>query len=256
MKFVALLVLCLTVAGCISDDVKTNAPALAPLNDTGVTVCMSGVWEQEDCANTDRHAQDGMHGRDADAAIVKAGTGLAGFDFTKRDATGAAIPDQAAVWQEDAWVCVEDSVTGLLWEVKSGDANAVRYGNHTYSWHAPNGSANGGNAGATNGGVCTGVDCDTAAYITLANNAAWCGQSDWRLPTVSELLSIADQSRANPPLDSAIFPNSAYNAHWTSQTVAFNPEFAWYVYFTAAGNGIINKTNAAHIRLVSGGLLQ
>ena len=252
--------MCLAVVGCMGNKETVDAPPLAPLNDTGVALCMSAAWEPENCTSTDRPGQDGQHGRDSGIPAVKLGSGSAGFDFIKRDAAGFALNDQQVAWSENAddmaWDCVEDNVTGLVWEVKSANANMLRYSNHTYSWYQPLDRSNGGNAGVANSGACVGSDCDTAAYIAQANTLAWCGRTDWRLPSVSELLSIADQSRANPPLDGAIFPNSAYNAHWTSQTVAFNPEFAWYVYFTAAGNGIINKTNAAHIRLVSGGLLQ
>ena len=259
LKFVVVLAMSLVIAGCISGDVADDALPSVPLNDTGVALCMSAAWEQENCTSTNRPGQDGQYGRDSAVPAMKLGSGSAGFDFIKRDAAGFALNDQLVDWSENtdgmAWDCVEDNVTGLVWEVKSVNANAQRYSNHTYSWYQPNDGLNGGNAGVANGGSCLGSDCDTAAYITQANASARCGRTDWRLPSVSELLSIADQSRANPPLDITVFPNSAYNAHWTSQSVAFNPEFAWYVYFTAAGNGIINKSNTAHVRLVSGGVI-
>ena len=248
--------LLLATAGCLSKDIADEPAAITPLNDTGVTVCMSPEWMQEPCDATSHLGQDGQQGRDAVASLSKAGTGAAGFDFTKLSADGAELEDQALAWSEDggamAWSCARDNVTGLVWEVKSGDSSALHYGGHTYTWYQP-AINNGGVAGVVDGGVCVGSACDTTAFAAEANSYALCGKTDWRLPSVSELLSIADQSRANPPLDTNIFPNSAFNAHWTSQTVAFEPDFAWYVYFTAAGNGLINKSNVAHIRLVSGG---
>lgn len=240
----------------MSKDNNDELPRRTPLNDTGVTVCMSSEWAQEACDETDRPNQDGQSGRDADSSLTKEGSGSAGFDFSKLSATGVPLAEQSLAWAEEdgsmAWSCVRDNVTGLVWEVKSSDDTSLHSSGHTYSWYQP-AMGNGNVAGVVDGGVCVGSSCDTAAFAAVVNASALCGLTDWRLPTVSELLSIADQSRANPPLDTDVFPNSSLNAHWTSQTVAFDPDFAWYVYFTAAGNGMINKSNAAHIRLVSGG---
>lgn len=223
-------------------------PATAPLNDTGVAVCLSADWQAEDCRTTALGQQDGAHGRDA-SIIAKTGGGRAGFDFTKLANDGSALPSDAS-----DWACVRDNVTGLVWEVKSPDIAAAGYKGHTYTWYEPT-LNNGGVAGTPDGGDCAIDSCDTQAYQNHVNARGVCGISHWRLPTVAELLSIADQSQANPPLDTEYFPQSDYNAHWTQQTVAGEPDFAWYVYFTAAGNGKIAKDTVARIRLVAEALV-
>ena len=223
-------------------------PAITTLNDTGVKICLSANWEVEPCDNSALSQQDGAHGRDARAEgslLVKSGGGSAGFDFTKLANDGSPLAIDAS-----EWACVRDNVTGLIWEAKSADSQAVNYKRHTYTWYEPS-LNNGGVAGVINGGTCAIASCDTQAYQEHFNNEAICGISHWRLPTVSELLSIADQSQANPPLDTQYFPQSDFNAHWTRQTVAGEPDFAWYVYFTAAGNGKIAKDTVARIRLVA-----
>lgn len=236
------------VIACGGSTSPTQKP-LQALNDTGVGECLSADWVGITCEAT---GQDGEQGRDAkarDAVLVKIGAGASGFDFTKLNMAGQPLPDTA-----DDWQCVRDNLTQHVWQVKSASASSPHYVNNTYSWYDANPATNGGNAGAQNLGSCVGSQCDTADYIAQMNTAwHWCGLSNWRLPTINELLSIADQSQINPPLDTRYFPYNSLNAHWTSQTVAFNPELAWYVYFTAAGNGNINKSALANIRLVSNG---
>lgn len=234
--------LVLTLLGCGGGP---HAPASrVQLNDTGLLECKDNQWQTVDCIQQPQ--QDGAYGRDANHTLVKLGAGSAAFDFIKIDSDGHPLEAAAGVWP-----CVQDNYTNLLWEIKSSASDTPQYSAHTYSWYQPDSTLNAGNAGVPNGGNCN-DSCDTHAYITWANQQQLCGSNQWRLPTVNELLSIANQSVTNPPLDKSYFPNSAYNAYWTSQTAAFEPENVWYVYFTAAGNGKINKSSQAHIRLVSG----
>lgn len=233
-----------------------------PLNDTGVTDCVLPDSGLTACPEAAAPGQDAEFGRDARAEeglLEKVGSGRAGFDFTKLGESGAPIPVQDQSWVSggsealgSSWRCVKDHVTGLVWEVKKTDSDSPQYSNHSYSWYDDNPDTNGGDAGAQNLGQCAGLEsCDTAAYIEYINQNELCGRDNWRLPDVNELLSIADQSLVNPPLDPLFFPNSNLNAHWTFQTVAFQPDLAWYVYFTGAANGNISKSNRAFIRLVS-----
>jgi len=88
---------------------------IAALNDTGVTGCTDFTNLNQPCPVATLPNQDADQGRDADARnglLTKAGFGEAGFDFTKLDGNGAALPDNTA-----AWNCIKDNVTGLTWEV-------------------------------------------------------------------------------------------------------------------------------------------
>ncbi len=236
------------------------------LNDTGAADCVDALGAAAGCPLAAAPGQDAEHGRDAAARsgrLAKRGAGRSGFDFTKIGADGEPLVIQFSEWEpqgsEDLgsnWACVRDNVSGLVWEIKNADPASERFFGHTYSWHNVDEQTNGGVAGERNLGQCAGTfDCDTAGFITAANEAALCGRTDWRLPSVTELLSIVDHSLINPPVDSAFFPNVSLNAHWTSVTVADNPMLAWYVYFTVGTSGTISKSGRAHIRLVSGDYL-
>lgn len=260
--YTAALMVALSACGS-SNGPGHSKQSYGQLNDTGVTECLTPDSDASTCPEPSAPGQDAEFGRDALASageLKKVGSGRAGFDFTKLGRDGSAISIQDQNWQSDgsedsgtSWRCVQDNATGLVWEIKETDTDTPQYFGHTYSWYDPNPETNGGDAGAQNMGQCAGLErCDTAAYIEYANETEQlCGRQNWRLPSVNELLSIADQSLVNPPLDPLFFPNPNLNAHWTFQTVAFQPELAWYIYFTGADNGNINKSNRAFIRLVN-----
>lgn len=215
---------------------------IAALNDTGVDGCADADNEGRPCPAAAGPGQDGDVGRDADAragALAKVGFGRAGFDFTKIDASGAALPDDATTW-----ACVRDNVTGLIWEVPGNSPQAPT--NDTYSWYESDERVNGGFAGSQNGGVCGLSSCNTKAFVASLNTASLCGFSDWRLPTRRELVSIVDLSLQGPAIDPAVFPNMSpwFNAfYWTSTVSAGTASvgvMAWSVDVTT-GELLLNR---------------
>lgn len=129
--------------------------------------------------------------------------------------------------------CVQDNVTGLIWEQKTDDGG-LRDKDWKYTWYNANSATNGGNAGRANGGSCFnksgGAQCDTAGYVAALNAANYCGYSDWRMPTRMELVGLVDYGRFNPSIN-PVFANTQSNWYWSASPDAGNNLFAWGVYF-------------------------
>lgn len=140
-------------------------------------------------------------------------------NFTKLDATGAALPSDAT-----EWACVKDNNTGLTWEAKTSDG-----GRHdaawTFSWYSSLLKSDLFDAskkvGIVNGGTCAaGSTCDTKDYIRVVRAEKLCGGFTWRLPTLRELNSLVIPSQVGsvPVVDAQYFPDTAAGAsYWTTQ---------------------------------------
>jgi hypothetical protein len=188
---------------------------IAAMNDTGVTGCTDFTTRELPCPIAALPNQDAENGRDGAAqsgSLTKVGFGEAGFDFTKLDANGATLPNDAP-----AWPCIKDNTTGLTWEVPGGSALASI--TNVYTWYQPDDHFNGGTAGFPNGGHCLGSACDTYAFVAALNAAGLCGFHDWRLPTRREMFSLVTFKHAQPAFDPTAFPTMPdyFNAFfWTS----------------------------------------
>lgn len=238
----------------VDDDVVT----LRALNDTGVLQCANETSAGIACSQTAAFpGQDAQFGRDA--TNNENADGVAGFSFTKLDASGVALANQAAQYSTTPWDCVHDEVTGLDWEVKT-DSGDLRDKDWTYSWYNSTGTNDGGSAGTENGGVCVDtVNCDTQKYVSAVNAAGLCGRNDWRLATREELQSIVDFSLFStaPRYDIDYFPNPPLGlslAHWTATPDAAEPTTAWSVNnLQGRAAAIYAKNRAFPVRLVRGG---
>ena len=210
------------------------------------------------------HADRGIPGTGCafgrDATANNDADGAAGFSFTKLDAAGTPLADQAAAYTSNPWDCVQDEVTGLQWEVKTDDGG-LRDKDWTYTWFNSTGINDGGIAGTANGGACVdGSNCDTEKYVNAVNALGMCGRSDWRLATREELQSIADISEFStaPRYDIRFFPNAPTSvfasAYWTSTPDASSPAIAWTVNkLKGRGSAIFAKSRAFPLFLVRGG---
>jgi hypothetical protein len=185
--------------------------------------------------------------------------------YTKISNSGAVLPDVANLGSGDNdWACTKDNKTGLIWEVKSD--NVVLHDKRwSYTWYEPDASKNGGFAGYQNGngntGYCFGSDCDTYAYKNAVNMKGLCGKSDWRLPTVDELMTLVFCSDGKygtdgsctsydtvtkPTISTVYFPNTQYG-YWSSSPVANNYGSAQGVNF---GNGFSFKGLKSYFNFV------
>jgi RHS repeat-associated protein len=111
---------------------------------------------------------------------------------------------------------VQDNNTGLIWQ---------RYENaRPYNWYEASGTYD-----ATNNPSSQNV----CSSLNLGNS------SDWRLPSKKELITILDYSIPNPgpAINMTYFPNIESSLYWSSTTDAYNPNYAWPVYFSNGGFG-------------------
>jgi hypothetical protein len=233
-----------------------SSPSTGRLNDTGIDWCANDTTNFLPCPVASHRGQDGEHGRDARARagqLPKVGGGNAGFDFTKLDANGNALPASAT-----QWACVRDNHTGLIWEVKTTDGG-LRDQYNTYTWYDPNSPD--GNPGTANGGTCTGSTCDTTGFVQAVNAQGLCGASDWRMPTWRELQGIVDYSQSHPAIDTGYFPNTPSSFFWSASPGAFYERLpgninligTWIVLFENGYAGYFPRSYHGLVRLVRGG---
>lgn len=222
------------------------------LNDTGVTACADADINTALCPVSQYPNQDAQNGRDFTHNDPT--DGIAGFSFTKLDANGQPLADQTVDYATTPWACVKDNVTGLMWEVKT-DTQGLHYKYSNYVWYEPN-IPNSGYAGSPIGvgssiGYCdTTWKCNSSDYTARVNNTAYCGYSDWRLPTTSELFGLSSLDPSSN-IDSAYFPDTVGNLpYWSIESYPYDRYQAWFVgsFYINVGN----KSQSYRIRLVRG----
>jgi hypothetical protein len=111
---------------------------------------------------------------------------------------------------------VTDSWTGLFWQALGPSSG--------YTW-----------SGANN--YCAG--------LVLS------GYSDWRLPSVTELNSIVDNTRISPVVDLSVFPGTESKSYWTLTTSYFITLNAFRVSFDTGSTAYVSKeSNLLKVRCV------
>jgi len=126
--------------------------------------------------------------------------------YTKLDTQGNDLPNDAT-----SWVMIRNNVTGLIWEVKTDDGS-VHDKDNNYNWQ----------------------DAQDI-FITEVNVSNFGGFSDWRLPTVKELVSILNRDTYWPAINTYFFPNTPTESYgtyfWSSTIDAIDTSKAWCVSF-------------------------
>ena len=234
------------------------AAQAAGVNDTGQTLCHSSTGAVVPCAG----GQDGRYGRDAAAAagaLPKTGAGVAGFDYTKIANNGSDLAANAALGGNPTdWACTRDNLTDLSWEVKTPGVTDLRYSGHTYTWYST-AANNGGTAGSLGTNTCNGTlalyanQCNTANYVLAVNAAGLCGHSDWRLPSLKELQSLANSRAGSPVVDTTYFSNTQGSPYWSASNYAAGSGNAWFIDFSVGGSNAGLKSTGHNVRLVRGG---
>lgn len=228
----------------------------AGLPDTGQTLCYdntaaAGVVPASEPTATNYPGQDCRYGRDVVGA-AKTGAGAKGLDYTKIANNGStAAADTLLGTGDTAWACTQDNITGLMWEVKT--TSGLRNRNHAYTWYNST-ATNGGTAGTETGGTCETVGrCDTEKFVADVNIATLCSYTDWRMPTVRELLTLVLLDGTNPSIDPTYFPQTYASDYWSASSDVSATASAWVVSFWFGVSAGSNKSNAKFVRLVRGG---
>ena len=228
-------------------------PIPGTISDTGVdwggdydngnnSDCSSNVSAPQDC----HQGRDATHDDDSD--------GHAGFSFTKLDSAGDAL--EADAW---SWSCVQDNVTGLIWEVKNSYRNSLHYRADKFNWYGTDAATNADVGRADDdGAICNGYDssdpatyCNTKAFVARVNAAGLCGASDWRLPSMGELRSIQDYSREEPGIDTNYFPHTRSDYYWSNiLKESFGELWPWVMDFDDASESGKPSDGKIYVRLV------
>ena len=221
---------------------------MVPLNDTGITWAgESSSGNNTDCTSTTiTSPQDCNTGRDFTHNDPT--DGHAGFSFTKLDANGTPLADQSVDYATTPWACVQDNVTGLVWEVKTTTAG-IHNKDNTYQW--------GGDTAIGKGhpnaqGTYYDPSWNELVQGSNAGNGL-CGFNNWRVSTVAELSSIVNKGTFNPAIDTDYFPNTASSWFWSSSPVANDPIIAWGIYFYDGYDYGVYRDFNGRVRLVRSG---
>ena len=225
-----------------------------PISDTGQTKCYDNEKEIA-CPKPG----EPFYGQDGNYLINPP-------SYTKLDQSGNELQGDAT-----EWVMVRDNFTGLVWEVKQNKDDLQDYSNphdadNIYTWYNGNPETNAGNMGIPGEGT------DTEDIINSLNANKFGGHSDWRLPNVVELASIADISRYWTAIDEGYFPNTVlfeivlpklvhessfpnivYSYYWSATTSAYNKDDAWSINFNYGYGKHGDKANSRSVRAVRGG---
>ena len=274
------------IEGLISNEASATPKAAASgvtsasLNDTGIdfgidfpdyaTNSNATGNHNADCSGTFFELQDCSEGLDATNNDNE--DGAVGFNYTKLDSLGSPLEKDAPFWN-----CVQDNVTGLVWEVKQGgNGFKADQGLHDiddiFSWYNSNTAENGRDPGNddTQSAACFGYTsddenlCNTQAFVERVNSSKLCGLENWRMPTPSELLGLVHFGNSSPSIDTEYFPSVASGAKfWTNGTDPENTEShkAWVVLFDVknaatltSGSLLLSESKVAgrSVHLVSG----
>jgi len=219
------------IMSLLLDDVIAPDPMLYPLPDTGQDKCYNNSAE----ITCPSDPTDDFYGQDAQYPRIPP-------SYTKLGQDGAKLDDNATHVDEGGdWIMTRDNVTGLIWEIKTA-ANK----DDTYTWQ---------NA--------------KAQFIASINDQELGGESDWRLPSRAEIVSIIDKGRFGPaireepslmadgygrsdPSVHIFFPNTISFRYWSATEVADNTTNAWRVNFNGGFVYYENKNSNYHVRAVRG----
>ncbi len=156
---------------------------------------------------------------------------------------------------------ISDLRTGLMWE-RLNDGGEINDKDATFNWtnafnkvKVLNGDATGCIGAGHPSSCCTGAGTGSCT--------AFAGHTDWRLPNVNELQSLANYGTFNPGTHAAFQSSCTASCttcsctqssnYWTATTPQTNPSYAWFVEFNEGYVGTLGKANHVYVRAVRSG---
>lgn len=156
---------------------------------------------------------------------------------------------------------ISDSRTGLMWE-RLNDGGGINDKDAAFTWYnafnkikVMNGNATGCIAAGNPSSCCTGAG-------TGSGCTAFAGHTDWRLPNVNELQSLANYGTFSPATHAAFNSSCTTScttcsctrsSYWSASTYAPDPVDAWFVNFSAGLVYANPKASFYYVRAVRGG---
>jgi hypothetical protein len=152
------------------------------------------------------------------------------MSYTKISNAGQPLPDTALPGANPTdWNCTQDNLSELMWEIKTPGNNSILYSL-----------------------------AEAQSYVSSLNAARYCGFTDWRLPSITELFGVMNFGFGLPTVDPSWFPNIKPLNFWSN--TARLPLTLMNNFFVSTGNGMVGaaQPNAKHavmaVRGVSVGL--
>ncbi|MBB3060517.1 DUF1566 domain-containing protein [Microbulbifer rhizosphaerae] len=189
--------------------------------------------------------------------------------LVKLGSDGAPLAIQSVAWSDSGsetegsqWACVQDTSTGLTWEVKQpGDNRGRHSADSSFSWHQPDSEtlnkAEGMGQCYVDGTLSTGSDCNTRTSVERIRMHTLCGQSNWRVPSRAELATLVfqDDNGAVHHIGSTVFPGidgSPGLQYWSND--GGDKWHAWAL-DVPSGEAVLREPHEAlRVRLVSANL--
>jgi hypothetical protein len=86
--------------------------------------------------------------------------------------------------------------------------------------------------------------------IEYCKNLNLGGHTDWRLPTIQELLNLLEYTKFNPAINEEYFPNTILDFYWSSTDYVYPKYYAWGVRFDYGNNSVADKGCSQYVRAV------
>ncbi len=105
------------------------------------------------------------------------------------------------------------------------------------------------------GATCTGnaATHNWKSAMDTAQSTVFAGFSDWRIPNLKELVTIAELGCHDPSINETVFPATSSTGFWSSTPSSSFSGFVWFVNFNNGGDNAGGKDFTYRIRLVRAG---